>query len=310
MKNLVFLIPILIGVLLCGCSLRNKGTDDNEPDAGTAGIQESTVMDYENATLREVKYSWSSGTMARAAFSIQVNEKEIVNARYYPMNHEADDYDMHEIVNVPVSEKDWKAICDAVDILCPVLKEVAPVTEVKKSSKKYDMEILDGGDTFDFELIWEIDGELVSKEYCNPDYERFCVLDELLAELADPIGREIPVYTPPILNGAWVSIGKDDGKDRYSFQCQEVKDSEGEYYFFCYYPENGKEVRYPNSRVDEAVWQVINDKISELGIEKMEPAAKDDDCITLYYSNGKQPVLKLNKDAAEALKETFMELML
>lgn len=304
-----FLLPLLSGILLLGIFLTGC-TSPNNLFQGTPNGGENNMMDYNNAILRGVEYGWSSGSMARAEFFVEVNESEIVKARYYPEVTEnwADDISTKE--HVSITEDDWKSICDAVELLYPVLEEYSPSATEGLFSAIAGEQVLDGGDTFDFALTWEIDGELVRKNYYSPDYERFRVLSTILTELVDPIGREIPTYTPPVINGVYVEIGKKDGKDRYSFQCTQDKDAVGEYYFFCYYPENGKHTRYPESKVDEATWQVIRDKVAELGLDNPDVATTSGgDAITLYFTNGTQRKVKLNKDNGEALKKTFFEIM-
>ena len=232
-------------------------------------------MDYNNAVLHEVEYSWSSGTMARASFYINVNEQEIVKADYYPETVEDGNFEMHHRNNESITERDWKNISDAVKILCPVLEECESKGKVKEIISNIAAEqILDGGDRFNFTIGWIIDGKHVKKTYYEPEYQRFRVLTTILQELADPIGREIPKYSEPELLGVWLTTGKKAGRDRYSFQCKKDLTSESEYNFFCYYPSEGKEVRYPKNKVNESDWFLIYDRIKSLKIKETDVGGK------------------------------------
>lgn len=296
-------------LMLAGCA----GNEINPGSSGNRNIKENAGMDYEKAILKGVEYSWSSGSMARAAFSIKLNENEIVEASFYPMEFEPGDYDMKKLSNVKITAEQWKSVCDAVDILKPVLKEMKSNSGGSIFDKMKEAGIiqeLDGGDTREFAITWEVDGDTVRKTYNIPEYERFCVLSTLLEEIAEPIGREIPEYIAAVLNGVHFVSGKERGRDYCSFQCTVKKEVPGKYRFYCYYPVDGKEVRYPTDEVGEDVWNIIKDKITELGIEGDEKGSTSKvPYVSLYYSNGKQLDLNPNAGNAEELKKTFFEIV-
>ena len=67
-----------------------------------------------------IKYGYSSGTMMRASFDIDVTPEEIVSVSYWP---EDIDRDLTEEEHRPITKEQWADIEKIILILEPVLEE-------------------------------------------------------------------------------------------------------------------------------------------------------------------------------------------
>jgi hypothetical protein len=179
--------------------------------------------------------------------------------------------------------------------------------EIPESAKKVEVDnsdpmfqILDGGDYSNWYLIWEkADGQTEQVSYYQPSDRRITTLSDLLHELAEPIGREIKWYEPPVLCGATYI----NDKTACSFQCNWWGNTADEgYRFITRFTENGEKIDIYD-QTDSAVWEAAYDAFCRIDPDKFEYGSyKDDMTLSLYYSDHSQRSLKLDKNTAAWLE--------
>ena len=248
-----------------------------------------------------IKYGYSSGTMMRASFDIDVTPEEIVSVSYWP---EDIDRDLTEEEHRPITKEQWADIEKIILILEPVLEE-----KKKNIIKPIDipsLQVLDGGDKVYFYITWK-DADIEKRiEYWWPQDRRSRTLDSLLKELAEPVGREIIWYDAPKLCGIYYSYTTNK-RNKCSYQCtlKNIKDTEGERWYFSHSTVNGKE-KSVSTTIYKDTWQIIADKLETVGIEKIPQGKKGQNAYcTLYFTDGKQCSVYPDKKMMNELKEFF-----
>ena len=289
---------LLLVSAMTGCSPASPGTPSATPaDPGT---------------LVRIEYSYSSGMVARTAFSIDVEPSRIVTARYWPYEDwEADE--MTELADVAITPEQWSELDAVVQEFSDSLKPVAPPAELADSVLSEMLMVQDGGDTFSFALTWEKDGKQSRVEYTSPSDRRFRTLTALLEELAEPIGRDIPRYEAPRVSGIYFWSKPRLFGEKFSYQCTPVDetDLDGEYYLFAYWDE-GLAERSHNGRVDAQAWADIVTVCQGLNVEALPERSSRKETgtsLTLYYTDGTQTTFQPDKDTLKALRAYFAALV-
>ena len=289
---------LLLVSAMTGCSPASPGTPSE------------TLTDP--GALVRIEYSYSSGMVARTAFSIDVEPSRIVTARYWPYEDwEADE--MTEIADVAITPEQWSELDAVVQEFSDSLKPVVPLSELADSVLPDMLMVQDGGDTFAFALTWEKDGKQSRVEYTSPSDRRFRTLTALLEELAEPIGREIPRYEAPRVSGIYFWSKPRLFGEKFSYQCTPVDetDLDGEFYLFAYWDEGFTE-RSHNGRVDAQAWADIVMVCQGLNVEalpKRSSRKETGTSLTLYYSDGTQTTYQPDKDTLKALRTYFAALV-
>lgn len=334
----------VLSVLLVGCS-GNSPVITEEISAPADTKEEETVEVYNDLTLCAAEYWYSVGTVYGEDIRIQITEKEIVYASYFPWeginNYDGDERDEIVVEHKPIEQAQWADIEKAVDAVLPVLgegEEYIPVTrsntgvptmnDAMASVKEYEaksrkksvfqklisdkIQILDGGDSSGFRLTWrDSGGTETTYSYRQPGDRRFYTLIAVMRETVHPVGREIVWYGEPEVDGVYVTVGKPfSGKDSdFSFCCKPNTSVEGKWRFYAYYGENKKPLSCITS-VDEAIWKRISEKLTELSVEKWKPGKYGSDKhITLYYSDGRSAHFTPDKRGLQELKAFFLDIV-
>ena len=290
---------LLLFSAMTGCTPASSGTPTQTPAADLG-------------TLVRIEYSYSSGMVARTAFSIDVEPSRIVTARYWPYEDwEADE--MTELADVAITAEQWSELDAVVKELADSLKPVVPLAELADSVLPDMLMVQDGGDTFAFALTWEKDGQQTRVQYSHPSDRRFSTLAALLEELAEPIGREIPRYEAPVLKGIYFWSKPRLFGEKFSYQCTPVDNDnlDGEFYLFAYWNE-GLAERSCNARVDAQAWADIAMVCEGLNVEalpKRSSRKETGTSLTLYYSDGTQTTYQPDKDTLKALRTYFAALV-
>lgn len=289
---------LLLVSAMTGCSPASPGTPSATPaDPGT---------------LVRIEYSYSSGMVARTAFSIDVEPSRIVTARYWPYEDwEADE--MTELADVAITPEQWSELDAVVQEFSDSLKPIVPPAELADSVLSEMLMVQDGGDTFSFALTWEKDGQQTRVEYTSPSDRRFRTLTALLEELAEPIGRDIPRYEAPRVSGIYFWSKPRLFGEKYSYQCTAVDHAnpDGEFYLFAYWNE-GLAERSCNGRVDAQAWADIVTVCQGLNVEalpKRSSRKETGTSLTLYYTDGTQTTFQPDKDTLKALRAYFAALV-
>ena len=290
---------LLLVSAMTGCAPASTGTPSATPAA-------------DPGMLVRIEYSYSSGMVARTAFSIDVEPSRIVTARYWPYEDwEADE--MTELADVAITPEQWSELDAVVQELADSLKPVAPLAELADSVLPEMPMVQDGGDKFSFALTWEKDGKQSRVEYTPPGDRRFTTLAALLEELAEPIGREIPRYEAPRPTGIYFWSKPRLFGEKFSYQCTPVDDDkpDGEHYLFAYWNEGIAERSY-SGRVDGQAWADIAKVCEDLNVEalpKRGSRRETGTSLTLYYTDGTQTALQPDKATLKALQAYFAALV-
>jgi hypothetical protein len=123
--------------------------------------------------------------------------------------------------------------------------------------------------------------------------------------LADPIGREIPRYDPPVLCGVWFQ----DSNEHCSYQCTPLSDGDGRYRLIAYDAPKG-EKRSVDQRVGDDVWINVHGFLDPLQLDRLPSATnRDTRTCTLYFSDGKQKRVVPEKKTAQTMQCFFVRLI-
>lgn len=273
--------------------------------------EEGNNMTTEELTLCGVRYSYSSGMEFGRDRSVNITDKEIVSASFYPWegqnNYEGDETEKIEIENQPITVEQWAEIEKAITNILPILEEYHKT--YNPFSVIGETMMLDGGDKSGFSLTWRSpDGSEKTVSYYQPNDRRYYVtVIDTLMETVHPVGREIVWYGEPVLDGIHVASGDSSSgrKGNFSFQC--TRKNEEEWWYFAYFGLDGNPVSL-SLTVDESCWSVIDEKIKALDIESLKKGEKMEKYITLYYSDGKNVNVLPDKKLLNELESFFTEL--
>ena len=277
--------------------------------------------------LCKAEYSRSNGMVYGEDITIQLTDKEIVYASFFPwegtVNYDGDERDEIVIEHKPLEPAQWAEIERAVGAIYPLLKvieECKPTPKVngmcmsfgdflnKITVPKADkIQVLDGGDRSEFRLTWrDENGMETTYRYYFINDRRFYTLLNILCETVHPTGRKIVWYGEPVVNGVYVYVGKPiSGKDKdFSFDLSEKE--KGIWRFYAYYGENEKPV-YHYAEINEDIWARIFEKLKELDVERLKQGKrKDNSSLTLRYDDGKSAHFKPDERDLAELKELFL----
>ena len=269
----------------------------------------------ENSTLTlcKAEYSRSGGMVFGTDIAIQITDKEIVYASFFPWegmkDYSGDETDKIVVEHKPVEPAQWADIEEAVNAIFPLLK----IAEERKPPKSKPIpalfQVLDGGDKSDFRLTWrDENGKENTFRYFPINDRRFYTLLDIMCETVHPTGREIVRYGEPMVNGVYVSVGKPtSGRDKdFSFNCTEKAGEKGVRRFYAYYGENKQPISY-YAEINEEIWEKIAEKLKELGVEQWKSGKYEDNpIITLYFDDGKSAHFKPDKKSLAELKAFFI----
>ena len=145
-------------------------------------------------------------------------------------------------------------------------------------------------------------------EYMYSHYDHAYV-DAILEELAHPTGRKIEWVEPPVLSGATYINDTTD----MSFQCNWWNLPEGPkegYRLIVRFEEGGENISIYD-QTDDAVWNAAKPAFAWLNPDDFEHGSyKDKIMLSLYYSDGTQKSLKLDKKSAESIEPYLRQLTL
>ena len=151
-------------------------------------------------TLTGVMYSDSGGMTVRDDFFIWLSPGAIVETFYYPEEPPKGVgwHDQFEKEDVPITAEQWADVEQVVLELYPLMKpKPEPRIDLWSSLGRWLGGVKDEVSSSSITLIWDTEeGEQRIKYSSSPNDKRISTLVALLKELADPIGREIPLYDP------------------------------------------------------------------------------------------------------------------
>ena len=139
-------------------------------------------------TLTGVMYSDSGGMTVRNDFFIWLSPDAIVETFYYPEEPPKGVgwHDQFEKEDVPITAEQWADVEQVVLELYPLMKPMG----------RWLGGVKDEVSSSSITLIWDTEEGEQRIKYSSPNDKRISTLVALLKELADPIGREIPLYDP------------------------------------------------------------------------------------------------------------------
>ena len=150
-------------------------------------------------TLTGVMYSDSGGMTVRDDFFIWLSPGAIVETFYYPEEPPKGVgwHDQFEKENVPITAEQWADVEQVVLELYPLMKpKPEPRIDLWSSLGRWLGGVKDEVSSSSITLIWDTEEGEQRIKYSSPNDKRISTLVALLKELADPIGREIPLYDP------------------------------------------------------------------------------------------------------------------
>lgn len=265
----------------------------------TAHSENASVQTEPFGKLLRIRHESSGGSMSyRSEFEIEVTPQQIVCCAYWP---EDCSLDMVRKSHVPVSAEQWEDVAQTVQTLWPLFREVKPKPPIPTTES---IHVLDGGDYSRWYLTRETANGEYTAQYYQPDDRRIRTLTELLHELANPTGRDIPRYDPPVLCGIYYQ----NEKERCSYQCTPWGDGEDGYRFIVYDTCN-KQSRSLYEHVPDSVWNEARMFAEPLYLDRFPSGSfQDKVSCTLYYSDGKQKRVVPDKAACATLLTGFTAL--
>ena len=150
-------------------------------------------------TLTGVMYSDSGGMTVRDDFFIWLSPDAIVETFYYPEEPPKGVgwHDQFEKEDVPITAEQWADVEQVVLELYPLMKpKPEPRIDLWSSLGRWLGGVKDEVSSSSITLIWDTEEGEQRIKYSSPNDKRISTLVALLKELADPIGREIPLYDP------------------------------------------------------------------------------------------------------------------
>lgn len=150
-------------------------------------------------TLTGVMYSDSGGMTVRDDFFIWLSPGAIVETFYYPEEPPKGVgwHDQFEKEDVPITAEQWADVEQVVLELYPLMKpKPEPRIDLWSSLGRWLGGVKDEVSSSSITLIWDTEEGEQRIKYSSPNDKRISTLVALLKELADPIGREIPLYDP------------------------------------------------------------------------------------------------------------------
>ena len=253
-----------------------------------------------------VTHESSAGSMEFATeFAIDVAPEQILHCEYWDLNVKRDE--MIRKDNVPITEQQWADVEKAVLDLWGSWEEIPE--EILNQPDDTEYFVLDGGDYDRWWLSWETADGVQKVRYYAPADRRILTLDAVLEELAHPTGRKIEWVEPPVLSGATYINDTTD----MSFQCNWWNLPEGPkegYRLIVRFEEGGENISIYD-QADASIWEAAKPAFAWLNPDDFEHGSyKDKIMLSLYYSDGTQKSLKLDKKTAEAIEPYLRQLTL
>ena len=241
-----------------------------------------------------VTKEYSAGSMEWGTeFDIDINAEEIVSCAYW--DREGDMSEMTRKEHVPVTDAQWADVEKAVMDLWGNW-EVIPESVLNKKPDP-NIQVLDGGGYDRWWLTWKTADGTEKVRYYNPSDRRVVTLDEVLREIADPKGRTIEWYDPPYVNGAYYR----NDKSGFSFQCSRWDEGDNGYRLIVYFEGIGGDSI--DDHAEDAFWEKVWPAFAWLDVSKFEDGSYNDKiALSLYYSDGSQKTLKLDKSSADIIE--------
>lgn len=283
---------------------------------GDSSIQKKSAVPP--GILTGVTYSHTSGMVARADFAITLSPEAILETSYYPAldpdtAEDEDWYHPSTKENVPITVAQWSDVEQIILELYPLME---PIPENRREVKlPPGIEVMDGGDSTSLILTWSTKDGTRSIRYDPPNDRRIHTLIALLEELADPIGRDIPRYTPPVLCGIRMEQSGTLFSKAYVFALgRDASAPEGEeapYTYRARFSRFGQPpVRLRQQKVPAALWEDFAAFAAKIGLEGQTTALWEKPCCTLYYADGSHKRKKLDKETAAQIREYLENLAL
>ena len=253
-----------------------------------------------------VTHESSAGSMEFATeFAIDVAPEQILHCEYWDLNVKRDEMICKD--NVPITEQQWADVEKAVLDLWGSWEEIPE--EVLNQPDDPEYFVLDGGDYNRWWLSWETADGTKKVRYYAPADRRIVTLNTILEELANPKGRKIEWYEAPTLSGATYINDTTD----MSFQCNWWNLPEGPkegYRLIVRFEEGGENISIYD-QTDASIWEAAKPAFAWLNPDDFEHGSyKDKIMLSLYYSDGTQKSLKLDKKTAEAIEPYLRQLTL
>ena len=253
-----------------------------------------------------VTHESSAGSMEFATeFAIDVAPEQILHCEYWDLNVKRDEMICKD--NVPITEQQWADVEKAVLDLWGSWEEIPE--EVLNQPDDPEYFVLDGGDYNRWWLSWETADGVQKVRYYAPADRRIVTLNTILEELAHPTGRKIEWVEPPVLSGATYINDTTD----MSFQCNWWNLPEGPkegYRLIARFEEGGENISIYD-QTDASIWEAAKPAFAWLNPDDFEHGSyKDKIMLSLYYSDGTQKSLKLDKKTAEAIEPYLRQLTL
>lgn len=128
-----------------------------------------------NQTLCGIVYSFTSGTMMGADVYIKIYDGNIEYAEFYSDEKE----DFIKIENEPINQEKWETIKQKANDLVPQLTEY----KEKRFDLSKDIYVMDGGDEYEFRLIWRDGEEEIKVRYNIPNSDSYYEFLKLVKEM-------------------------------------------------------------------------------------------------------------------------------
>lgn len=256
---------------------------------GVSDASERTPEPF--GTLLCVRHESSGGSMVnRSEFEIELTDREIVQCAYWPQDTAQP---MVRREHIPVTQAQWADVAQTVKTLWPLFRPVKPEPPVQEIP---GIHMLDGGDYSRWYLTRQTTDGVCTVQYSQPDDRRIRTLIELMRELAEPIGRKIPRYDPPVLCGVYY----ENEKAKCSFQCTAWSGTEDVYRLIVYGITSG------DARVPISVWNEVRAFLEPLHLDRLRRAERDDTVkCTLYFTDGKQKRVAPDRKTANRMQSFF-----
>ena len=287
--EVILVMTLISSVFGCG-NKTPQGTADPAglPPAFTPELPEIP------GELIGVTKEYSAGSMEWGTeFDIDINAEEIVSCAYW--DREGDMSEMTRKEHVPITEAQWTDVKKAVMDLWGSW-EVIPESVLNKKPDP-NIQVLDGGGYDRWWLTWKTADGTEKIRYYGPSDRRIVTLDEILREIADPKGRKIEWYDPPYANGAYYR----NDKSGFSFQCSRWDEGDNGYRLIVYFEGIGG---YSiDGHAEDAFWEKVWPAFAWLDVSKFQDGSYNDKiALSLYYSDGSQKTLKLDKSSADIIE--------
>ena len=247
-----------------------------------------------------LNYEIGSSTVMLMGFSIELTPDEVIQGNE----------DEVCVEHKPVTPKQWEEVEKAVLALYPNLQEIVYDTSSVTDDEFSEIEVLDGGEYRNLTLVWDTEAGEQEISYTWKDSDlQFRILIEMLRELVNPTGREIP----PVLSGFSVMASSEDLR---SFNIEMPEEVGGEAHV---YEMNAvivqeelsgeKKIITGTVSVPDEEWAGFAAFLETMNLEQ-DTAQKEGNGCQLWYSDGYYRNQNLSSEKEKQIKEYLTELAL